>query len=333
MRYYCTLIFFLCIFTITHAQTVMIDEIPRDTSFTLHSAHTKALKQYPHIKKALPNLSESVQAIEHLVYSNPTESRELHLNIYRPKDNNKYPALLMVHGGGWSSGDLTLQIPMAQQIAAKGYVTIPVEYRLSPEAIYPAALFDLKTAIRWIRANADTYGIDTCRIAISGCSAGGHLATLTGITNGQTAYENPKEYRQYSSKVHAIINIDGISDFSGDELEASRISLSKNKIPASVKWLGSTYEEDKEVWEAASPIHHVTVQSPPVCFINSSIPRFHVGRDEIIEKLSTFKIYTEVHTLEDTPHPFWLFHPWFNTTVSHMVNFLDHTFKNKTNDF
>lgn len=311
-----------------NSQTIVaVDGIPRDTSFTVNSTFVKEQKKRPYIEIVKPELPENVKAYENIMYFSPMEGRNLHANVYRPDDNKNYPALLMVHGGGWSSGDLTLQVPMAQQIAAKGYVAIPVEYRLSPEAIYPAAVHDLKTAIRWVRAHASEYGIDTTKIAISGCSSGGHLATLVGTTNFQPSYETEKEYSTYPSNVHTIINVDGISDFLTDELDAVRVSLSQNKIPSAVKWLGGTYEENKEVWMSASPVNHVTRNSAPVCFINSSLPRFHGGRDEIIEKLKQYNIYTEVHTMEDTPHPFWLFHPWFNTTVSRMTSFLDKMFK------
>ncbi|MDU1889956.1 MAG: alpha/beta hydrolase [Dysgonomonas sp.] len=328
MRFFYTTLFFFLGLIYLPAQVVTIDGIPRDTSFTLHSAFVKEQKKRSYIEKRIFSLPFNVKAIEGIVYSSPVKNRNLLLNIYRPKDNNKYPVLLMVHGGGWSSGDLSLQVPMAQEIASKGYVTIPVEYRLSPEAIYPAAVNDLKTVVRWIRKNADMYGIDTTHIAISGCSAGGQLAALIGTTNNQPEYEEKLEYPEFSSKVHAVINIDGITTFiTEDNLKSVDEALQKGKTPASVKWLGGTYEDKGDTWEAASSVYHVTPDSAPVCFINSSIPRFHDGRDEVSQKLGEYNIYTEVHTIPDTPHPFWLFEPWFGQTVEHAVNFLDKMFK------
>ena len=323
------LVILLLFSSFSHAQEVVINGIPRDTTFTLHGAYKSALRKYPHIQKALPGLPDNVKAIENITYSKPDRKRNLKLNIYRPKDKKKYPVLLMVHGGGWSSGDLSLQIPMAQQIAAKGYVAIPVEYRLSPEAKYPAAVEDLKTAIRWVRANAKKYAMDTTAIAISGCSAGGQLAMLVGMTNFQPQYELGKEYTGYASNVHAVINIDGVSRFSTEELNTTKASLAKKKMPASIKWIGATYDENKEVWVSVTPACHITKDSAPVCFINSSIPRFHGGRDEAIEKLSACNIYTEVHEHEDCPHPFWLFHPWFEPTVGYMTAFLDKMLSSK----
>lgn len=71
----------------------------------------------------------------------------------------------------------------------------------------------------------------------------------------------------------------------------------------------------------------MTGKSAPICFINSSIPRFHGGRDEIIGKLSEYGISTEIHSLPDTPHPFWLFEPWFEPTVKYMTDYLNKIFK------
>lgn len=313
------------------AQTIVnINGIPRDTSFNTKDTYLKEVKNRPFIKIATPDRNSSIKEIEDVTYSKPYNGRELKVNIYRPDDNKKYPALLMVHGGGWSSGTPSMEIPIALKIAQKGYVTIPVEYRLSPEAQYPAAVYDLKTAVRWVRANAEQYGIDTTHIAICGNSAGGQLASLIGTTNGQALYEGCGEYSDYSSSVHAVINIDGSLDFTVPEgIERVNTDLKAGKAPASFRWLGGTYADRKGAWISASPLFHVTEKSVPISFINSSIPRFHDGRDEMIAELSKYNIYTEVFTIDDTPHPFWLFHPWFDQTVEYMINFLDKQFKGK----
>jgi pectin methylesterase-like acyl-CoA thioesterase/acetyl esterase/lipase len=329
-----TLLFFALLFHNTvNAQTVIINGIPRDTSFTLNSAYNHNKGNFPFIQPVYPSLPEGVIAKEGLVYAtlpdSPFGKRELHVNLYRPDDKEIYPALIMVHGGGWNSGDLTMQVPMAQQIASKGYVTIPVEYRLIPEAKYPAGLHDLKACVRWVRANAAQYGIDPSRIAISGCSAGAHLAKLVGITNGMEQYEGKGGNPTIPSTIQAIVSMDGIATFTSDESidRAREAKAAGEPLPVDAIWLGGTYEERSEIWKEASSLYWVSEQSPLVCFINSSIPRFHNGRDEMIEKLDQLGIYSEVHTLPDTPHPFWLLHPWFKTTVNYAVDFLDRIFK------
>ena len=164
----------------------------RVTHLLRHIPPIKKIRKYhPEAVLALPELPAGVREYRDVVYSTlpktPYGRRDLHVDIFRPDDEKIYPALLMIHGGGWNSGDKSLQVPMAQQIAKNGYVTIPVEYRLIPEAVYPAGLHDVKTAIRWVRAHAAEYGIDPDRIAVSGCSAGAQLATLAGVTNGSEA--------------------------------------------------------------------------------------------------------------------------------------------------
>ena len=337
MKKITTLLFFVLLFQNTvKAQTVTVNGIPKDTSFTVNSAYNSSRRDFRFIRPVLPYLPEGVTAKENLVYSmlpdTPFGKRELHVNLYRPDDAEVYPALIMVHGGGWNSGDLTMEIPMAQQIAAKGYVTIPVEYRLIPEAKYPAGLHDLKACVRWVRANAFQYGIDPARIAISGCSAGAQLAKLAGVTNGLERYEGAGGNPAVSSAVQAVVSIDGIATFINDAsiAQANEAKETGRTLPVGAIWLGGTYEEQAEVWKEASSLYWVSEQSPPVCFINSSIPRYHNGRDEMIEKLSELGIYSEVHTIPDTPHPFWLFNPWFKTTVNYAVSFLDRVFKPST---
>ncbi|MCD7973924.1 MAG: alpha/beta hydrolase [Candidatus Azobacteroides sp.] len=318
----------------TKAQLVSVEGIPRDTSFTVYQTFIKQKKYFPDIRIAKAKVTKPVKAFINIPYKSVSNlaygERELTLSIYRPDDTERHPALLMIHGGGWSSGDPSLQVPLAIQIAEKGYVTIPVEYRLSPEALYPAAIYDIKSAIKWVRENAEHYLIDPKRIAVSGCSAGGQLANLCGVTNENYFYEDPADRNSpWPANVQAVINVDGISDFRSEEtIERARNSKGSDKIPADVKWLGGTYEEIPEIWESACPVTLVNQKAVPVCFINSSIPRFHYGRDEMIEKLDALGIYSEVHTIPDTPHPFWLFDPWFLQTADYMTTFLDRIFSN-----
>jgi len=73
------------------------------------------------------------------------------------------------------------------------------------------------------------------------------------------------------------------------------------------------------LWKEASAINYVSDKTVPIIFINSSLPRFHAGHDEAIKKLTKLNIYTEVHTIPNTPHPFWLFHPWFNEASNYII--------------
>lgn len=324
------LILFLLFFTSqTFSQLVEIDGIPRDTSFTPYSAWMKIKKDFPDAEIVKPHLPENVNATYNLVYASLPETkhgkRDLHLDLFHPKSEGKYPALILVFGGGWRSGSRAAQVPMAQQIAAKGYVTATVEYRLSPEALYPAAVHDIKAAIRYLRANAERYNIDPERIAISGSSAGGQLAALVGMTADIEKFDGYSASMNQPVNIQAIIDMDGILDFT-DPSESAKDDDPK-KRSAGAYWFGATYKEAPEQWVEASPLIYAGKDTPPILFINSALPRFHAGRDQVIEKLDNYGIYSEVQTISDTPHPFWLFHPWFDQTVGYMVTFLDKQFK------
>jgi len=316
------------------AQTIEQPSIPRDTSYTPYQALIKIKKEFPEAKIVNPQLPESVLAEYDVVYNTlpetPYGKRDLHLDLFRPEKPGKYTALILVHGGGWSSGNKSMQVPLALQIAAEGYVTASVEYRLSPESLYPAAVYDLKAAIRYLRANASTYNIDTDRIAISGSSAGGQLAALVGMTSGMGKFDGNHFDNSISTKVQAIIDMDGILDFTDPNESAKDNDPSKRS--AGALWFGITYKEDPGKWIEASPIAYAGKNTPPILFINSSLPRFHAGRDSLIKILDTLGIYTEVHTINNTPHSFWLFHPWFEPTIKYMVDFLDKMFKSPLNE-
>lgn len=311
------------------------DAVPRDTSFTTWSTYKKIHKKHPEAILLPATLPAGVREYKDVVYATfpntPWGKRDLHVDIYRPDSKEKLPAVIMIHGGGWNSGDKTLQRPMAQRIAAKGYVAIPVEYRLIPEAKYPAGLSDIKTVVRWVRRNAKKYGIDPNRIAVSGCSAGAQLATLVGVTNGSKSHEGDGQWRNTSSKVQAVVNMDGISTFVSKEniADARARFEKKGELPVNALWLGGLYEDAKENWEHASALNWITSSSAPVCFISSGIPRFTDGRDLLREQYGKLGIYSESHSIPVDVHPFWFFSPWVETTLDYAVGFLDKILKNK----
>lgn len=293
--------------------------IPRDTSYTLDSALAKYRKDRPFIEPVRYEESKSGSRKKSVSY-HAIGDRELILDIFSPAEDPsaKHPAVVLIHGGGWSSGDRSLMYPLSDYLARHGYVAVPVEYRLSPEAIYPAAVEDLRKALEWIVENGGAHGIDTDKIAILGCSAGGQLAGLVGLTFGRNAAME----RLPGGPVRAIVNIDGIMDFTSEEARANEDNPAK-KVTAAGRWFGGRYSEKPKLWKEASPIYYVNEHSPPIQFINSSIPRFHAGRDAVIEKLDQFSIPSEVHTFEDAPHSFWLFDPWFEKTAGFVADFLN----------
>jgi len=293
--------------------------IPRDTSYTLQSAYAKYKKDYPFIRPIEYDMSKGTMWQADICYHS-VDGRPLLLDIFSTAKNSELPkpAVVLVHGGGWSSGDRSLMYPLADFLAQHGYIAVPVEYRLSPEAQYPAAVDDITNAITWILKNGQDFCINTNKIAVLGCSAGAQLAGLVGLTYVTDDTEN---------RIATIINIDGIMDFTSAEARKYEDN-STGKLTAAGRWFGGRYSEKPELWKEASPVYYVNENSPPILFINSSQPRFHAGRDEVIEKLNTYSIYSEVHTFDDALHSFWLFDPWFERTGMFIVQFLEKTLSN-----
>ncbi|MBO0360784.1 alpha/beta hydrolase [Hymenobacter sp. BT186] len=300
---------------------------PPDTSFTVHSAFTKAKKNYPAISIARPAVPTTIRTQTNITYCT-IGNRSLQLDVFQPKARRKqgYPAVLFVFGGGWRSGDRSHHMPIAQQVAAQGYVTVTADYRLSTEALYPAAVHDLKGAIRWLRANAKTYNLDTTKIAVWGFSAGGQLASLVGTTSHDPTLEGASCHTSHSSSVQAIVDVDGTLAFIHPESGEGNDSKGPS---AATYWFGASKTEKPELWHQAGALNHVTSQTPPIMFINSAVDRMHAGREDMIKQLDAFHIYHETHTFPDSPHTFPLFNPWFEPTLNYTVKFLNKVFKSQ----
>ena len=305
---------------------VVVDSagVPHDHYFTLATATAKVRQQYPFATPAPATIPPGVTLHRDVVYRTIL-NRRLHMDVCTPphRSAGAVPAVLMIHGGGWRSGDRSMELPMALQLAARGFCTATVEYRLTPEALYPAAVLDLKAAVRWLRTHADRYGLDTSRIAVYGCSSGGHLAALLGVTNGVSAYEEGDNLLA-SSRVQALVDIDGPLDLTHPE-ESGKDSI-PSKPSSAKRWLGSAYADAPELWRQASPAFHLHKGMPPMLFVNSSLPRYHVGRDAAVDTMRAHGIYHEIHTIPDTPHPFWLFLPWQTDVVGYVAAFLERVF-------
>ncbi|MDT0649516.1 pectinesterase family protein [Autumnicola edwardsiae] len=288
--------------------------------YTIQTSYEKLKKDYPFIKPVEPLVSEKIISEENVVFKK-TPEKDIKADVYMPKAENgqKYPGVLLIHGGGWLTGSKENERVMAQHLAQNGYIAVTAAYRLGTEAIYPAGVLDLKDAVKWMRKNAEKYHIDKSNIAVLGASAGAQLATLIGVTPDAEIYNT--ENNSFSDNVQAIVNIDGIVSFVHPEAEEGWMAGT---------WLGGSKDQKPEVWKEASPLEYVDKNTPPTLFINSSYARFHAGRDDMTEILEENDIYHEVHTLENSPHSFWLMHPWFEETLNLTTAFLDKVLQNSS---
>lgn len=316
----------LLLFLLTPLLIQAQNDFPGDTSFTVWSAWQKIRNNFPRARPVKPFRSDCILSLPDQVYR-VRKNRLLRMDLFLPNDDqtSKRPAVLLIHGGGWRSGNKSHLVPLAQKLAMDGYVTATAEHRLSAEACYPAAVYDLKEAIRFLKQNHAIYGIDTTRIAVLGCSSGATLASLVAATGKPERYTDPDSaFPGYSAKVQALINIDGIVDFT-DPNESGK-DQNPDRPSAGALWFGGTYREIPDTWVEASPLSYVDGNTPPTLYVNSALERFHAGRDTFLKVLIKHHTPYKIHTIPGTPHTFWLFYPWFGEAHNQVRDFLNQIF-------
>ncbi len=258
--------------------------------------------------------SDRVSVMRDIVYCD-----SLKVDVYRPKGTQNGIALVLIHGGGWTSGDKEQMAPLANRMAEWGYVCFLPQYRLSGQARYPAAIQDILAVMEWVTRNAKTYGVDSRKVVVGGFSAGGHLAALAGTTYHKSIYQNGLCVSRTRARPAAIMDIDGILAFIHPE---SGEGNDGKKLSAATQWFGYPKSFSTLGWEEASPLNHVSEKTPPILFLNSSIKRMHAGREDFNAVLQKHHIYFEVHEFEKAPHDFCLRTPWFEDTLMIMDEFM-----------
>lgn len=192
-----------------------------------------------------------------------SSSHSLKLDVYQPMTapvvGDSYPALVVLHGGGWRNGDRGGWFePHNRYLASQGYVVFDVQYRLSGAATWPAPLEDVKEAISWVRAHGADYQIDTTKIALLGRSAGAHLALMAAFC--------PDE----DTEVSAVVSIYGPAELRWEKLENNS---------AIVGLMGGTYENLPDAYESATPLAFVRDGLPPTLMIEGGmdtiVPYYH----------------------------------------------------------
>jgi acetyl esterase/lipase len=192
------------------------------------------------------------------------------LDLFLPRrvapQSERSPLVVWIHGGAWRSGSRK-DMPLGPLVEG-GYAVASVDYRLSPEARFPAQVHDIKAAIRFLRANANQYGYDASRIAVAGNSAGGHLAALVGVTNGHSELEGTVgEHATQKSDVQAIISLYGMSNLTTILGQSTPHGLGV-RVPALQLLLGGRPEEVPQLARLASPVFHVDNGDPPLLLVH-----------------------------------------------------------------
>ncbi len=184
------------------------------------------------------------------------------LDVYDPGDQSVdlRPAVVLIHGGGWTSYDKSGMGDMGMFFARCGFVAFSVDYRLmhDNENLWPAQLDDVQRAVRWIRAHATKYGVDRDRIGAYGFSAGAQLASLLGMED--TRDNSDAALARYSSRVEAVVDFGGPSDFTTNRDPDGDAFLTT--------FFGGDFARRADVWKDASPVFHVSKKSSPFLIVH-----------------------------------------------------------------
>ena len=194
------------------------------------------------------------------------DGHELKLDLYLPTQSKNPPLIVWVHGGAWRSGSKD-RMPLTD-LVREGFAVASVDYRLSPVAKFPAAIHDIKAAIRFLRAKRKDFGYDSGKIAIAGASAGGHLVALVGTTNGNKELEGSVgEFDGESSDVQAVVSYYGASNFMTILNQSTPHGLSV-RVPALKLFIGGRPEDVPELAKLASPVFQADKGDPPLLLIH-----------------------------------------------------------------
>ena len=230
----------------THAESPPVSPLPK-------------LKAPTTAPTTRPALAAGIKAVRNLSYG-PAGERNL-LDVYLPENaQGKYPLIVWIHGGGWQAG--SKEGCPAVPIVQNGYVVASINYRFSQTDIFPAQMHDCKGAIRWLRAHAAEYHIDTDHVGVGGASAGGHLAALIGTSGDvKEAEGNIGGNIDQSSKVHAVIDWYGPTDMSVFFKHAEGVENIFKANPEQspiTKLFGGLAEKQVELVRAANPISYIS---------------------------------------------------------------------------
>lgn len=271
-------------------------------------------------------MKEIVQTHQGLTYAT-YDKRSLQLDLYRPKQNKKaLPAIVCIHGGGWAKGSRENHRHVAMSLAAHGFVTVTISYRLSGEAPFPAAIHDCKAAVRWLRANAERYGINPERIGAIGLSAGGHLTALLGTSNGVAELEGEGGNATFSSAIQAAVPMGAQTNLESERV--GRVSAIQERGKIWRQFLGGSQKEKTEVYKLASPLFHLDAKDPPMALITGE--KDDVSTRAIKFRAAMKKLHIPAHLkiIPDAPHPFLVQQKWFDESMNYAASFFTVHLKN-----
>jgi acetyl esterase/lipase len=244
------------------------------------------------------------------------DGRHLQLDLYEPRGKRtQRPAIVVISGGGWTAPGRVQPGLIAAALAERGVIAAAIEYRTARELPFPAAVQDLKAAVRWLRANAGRYCADPEAIAVMGGSSGGHVALLAALSHGVAGFEGGGGHNNVSSRAQAVIAMAAPSDLA---------RLTPPGISTAERFLGVPLARDRARWVHASPISHVDRGDPRVFLLHSAIDRaVPIAQTvKLSQRLREVGRDPQVQIYPNAPHAFWMYQPWHAQSMDEAAKFL-----------
>lgn len=246
--------------------------------------------------------------------------RPLHLDSYRPAGPGPFPAVILVHGGGWEAGSkVTYLTPLLEPLARAGFAWFSIDYRLTPEFQHPVQLEDLRRAIRFVRHHAPQFQVDPHRIALLGESAGGQMVVQVAAEPCPPKADSSDPVDQESCESAAVVSFYGVYDF---------LSMVRNASPGSllVRLFGRSRldEEAQALLRRYSPLYEVRPDMAPILLIHGTAKRLWEQAQRFQQALRQAGIPHELYPLEGAPHGMenWEGHPQWAGYKDHLVKWL-----------
>jgi len=262
----------------------------------------------------------AVRIAHDLVYA-AYGQRQLKLDVYLPPERAQrgaVPGVLVVRGGKWRHGDKEFSGYIAGQLAMEGFVTAAIEYRTSDEAKFPAAVQDVKAAVRWMRAHAAAYGVNPRAIGAIGGSAGAHLVAMLATSGGVTHFEVGSDNSGTSSDVQAVVAMGGAYNLQPKD------GMGVEFLGAVTGFIGAPLAAHREKIIAASPVTYVDSRSAPLLLLHSRTdPLVPFEQSAEMERLYRRAGAPVTLTAIEAPrsHAFWADPRYFPETKQRAVRF------------
>lgn len=250
-----------------------------------------------------------------VVFAAEVGFRFLTLDLTLPKGVGPFPLVVFIHGGAWLAGDPTVTNPtyrkldFINKLLEAGYAVSRISYRFTSEGIFPMQLYDCKSAIRFLRVNAANFSVDPDRFAAMGDSAGGHLASLVGLTGHRPELEGEVGKAKASSAVQAVVNWFGPAELltmQSQRIDQNWSSVDDPKSPES-RLIGGAVQTNQAAAIAASPVNYVHSNAPPFLIQHGTADRLvpHAQSVALTNGLKRAGCDVTLSTIEGADHCFW----------------------------